>query len=169
MVKDVRRLEAAFGVRPEYLQDTEQGGEQVNFSDRGLQLTRSFRALKVWMSIQTFGMAAFRRSVQKGLDLTERAGALVRASEVLELLSPPSLGVVCFRVNPRGSGLAEEALEALNGQIQARIIEAGTAMMSSTRLRGTYSLRLCIMNHHTTWEDVRRTLLAIEALGAPGE
>lgn len=165
MVRDVRRLESAFSVRPEYLQDADLGLEHVNFADRGLQLTRSFRALKVWMSVQTFGMAAFRTSVARGMELAERAQGHIEASDLLEILSPASLGVVCFRVRPPGRDLTDEALEALNERVQARIIASETAMMSSTRLRGTYSLRLCIMNHHSTWEDVAATLEAIEAFG----
>ncbi len=165
LVKDVRRLEEAFSVQPEYLQDTEWGRDHPNFGDRGLQLSRSFRALKVWMSIQTFGMAAFRRAVSGGIELAERAEAYVRASQVLEIANPASLGVVCFRVRPRGASLDEERLEALNASVQARVIDSGIAMMSSTRLRGRYSLRLCILNHTTTWEDVRRTLEAIERFG----
>ena len=163
LVKDVRTLEAAFSVHPEYLQDTRLGMEHVNFADRGLQLTRSFRALKVWMSVQTFGMAAFRAAVARGIELADRAAERVRASASLELLSPPSLGVVCFRVNP--GGLPEDALETLNEDVQARIIGSGIAMMSSTRLRGTYALRFCIMAHHTTWKDVEDTLVAIETFG----
>ena len=73
--------------------------------------------------------------------------------------------MVCFRVNPLGTELDDERLEKLNDSVQARIIETGTAMMSSTRLRGLYSLRLCILNHHTTWEDVHGTLEAIERFG----
>jgi glutamate/tyrosine decarboxylase-like PLP-dependent enzyme len=165
MVRDVRTLEAAFNVHPEYLQDTDLGEEHVNFGDRGLQLSRSFRALKVWMSVQTFGMAAFRRAVGNGIALADRAGAYVRASPVLELLNPPSLGVVCFRFRPRAGAEDEAALEALNEEIQARVIASGTAMMSSTRLRGLYSLRLCILSHRTTWKDVEDTLKAVETLG----
>lgn len=165
LVKDVRHLEEAFSVHPEYLQDTELGMEQVNFADRGLQLTRSFRALKVWMSVQTFGMEAFRRGVSNGIELADRASAYVKESDVLEMLSKASLGVVCFRFRPRGSDLDEAAIERLNETVQARIIDEGVAMMSSTRLRGVYSLRLCIMAHHTTWDDVRETLEAIEAFG----
>ncbi|MCG6957681.1 MAG: aminotransferase class I/II-fold pyridoxal phosphate-dependent enzyme [Gemmatimonadetes bacterium] len=165
MVRDVRRLEGAFSVHPEYLQDTELGMEHVNFGDRGLQLSRSFRALKVWMSVQTFGLAAFRRAVGRGIELADRAAGYVRESEVLEMLSPPSLGVICFRFRPRGSTLDEPALEALNANVQERIISEGVAMMSSTRLKGTYALRLCIMNHRTTWSDVWDTLQAIERIG----
>ncbi|GMV03878.1 MAG: L-2,4-diaminobutyrate decarboxylase [Gemmatimonadota bacterium] len=166
LVRDVRALESAFGVHPEYLQDTRLGMEHVNFADRGLQLTRSFRALKVWMSIQTFGLAAFRRSVARGMDFARRAGELVRASPRLELLSPPSLGVVCFRANP--GGMDDGALEAFNEAIQNRVIRGGTAMMSSTRLKGTYALRLCIMAHNTRWSDVEETLRAIEDMAAEG-
>ncbi len=165
MVRDVRNLERAFSVHPEYLQDTRLGEEHVNFGDRGLQLSRSFRALKVWMSIQTFGMAAFRRAVGNGIELADRADAYVRASPDLELLSPASLGVVCFRYNPRSRDLDEAALEALNEKVQGRVISEGVAMMSSTRLHGRYALRLCILSHMTTWRDVEETLTAIEVFG----
>lgn len=165
MMKDVRKLEAAFSVHPEYLQDTQWGLDHPNFGDRGLQLTRSFRALKVWMSIQTFGMAAFRRSVAKGIDLAKRAEDYVRASDVLQIANPASLGVVCFRVNTRATELPVDVLERINEAVQARVIETSTAMMSSTRLRGLYSLRLCILNHTTTWDDVRETLETIERFG----
>lgn len=165
MVKDVRRLESAFTVHPEYLQDTRWGTEHPNFGDRGLQLSRSFRALKVWMSIQTFGVAAFRDAIAKGIDLARRAEEYVRASDMLQIANPASLGVVCFRVHPRESAMDEASLERVNEAVQARIIETGTAMMSSTRLRGLYSLRLCILNHNTDWGDVERTLAAIERFG----
>jgi aromatic-L-amino-acid decarboxylase len=165
MVKDVRQLEEAFSVHPEYLQDTDWGRDHPNFGDRGLQLSRSFRALKVWMSIQTFGMAAFRRSIARGMDLAIRAEQYVRASELLQIANPASLGVVCFRVNPLGADRDDPALEAINEAVQARVIDSGTAMMSSTRLRGLYTLRMCILNHTTTWDDVRSTLEAIERFG----
>ncbi len=165
MVKDVRRLEQAFSVRPEYMQDTEWGRDHPNFGDRGLQLSRSFRALKVWMSVQTFGMEAFRRAVSSGIELAARAEAYARASDVLEIANPASLGVLCFRVHPPGCGLDVETLERINDDVQARVIESGTAMMSSTRLRDVYWLRLCILNHTTTWDDVRETLAAIERFG----
>ena len=165
MVKDIQKLEKAFSVQPEYLQDTQWGRDHPNFGDRGLQLSRSFRALKVWMSVQTFGMAAFRRSIAQGIDLAERAEAYIRESDVLHIANPASLGVVCFRVNSRAAELNNEELEEINKAVQARVIEEGVAMMSSTRLRGLYSLRLCILNHTTTWEDVRFTLAAIEDFG----
>ncbi len=73
LVKDLSTLESAFGVRHDILQDTVWGANHPNFSDRGLQLSRSVRALKIWMSVQTFGMAAFRRAVSQGMELAARA------------------------------------------------------------------------------------------------
>ena len=163
VVRDTERLERAFRILPEYLQDTAIGAAHVNFADRGVQLTRAFRALRVWMSVHTFGVAAHREAVQRALDLARRAAEQVERSPRLELLSPPSLGIVCFRYLP---GEAWEGdLEQLNAAIQDRVVREGTAMMSSTRLRGAYALRLCILNYRSRWEDVRATLERIEELG----
>ena len=72
LVKDESTLADAFAVRPDILQDTVWGANHPNFSNLGLQLSRSVRALKVWMSVQTFGMAAFRRAVARGMELSTR-------------------------------------------------------------------------------------------------
>jgi aromatic-L-amino-acid decarboxylase len=173
MVKDVADLLRAFSVNPDYLQDTKLGLEHVNFADRGYQLTRSFRALKVWMSIQTFGLARFRAAIARTIQYATDAGGLVARRECLELLGPPSLGVLCFRYRPQGANWTLAQIDSLNEAIQARVIQSGTAMISSTRLRGIYSLRLCIMSHQTTWDDVQGTIGRIEDFGraleaAPG-
>lgn len=165
LVKDVRTLEHAFVIPHDMLQDTIWGANHPNFSDRGLQLSRSVRALKIWMSVQTFGMAAFRRAVSNGMTLAGQAEEYIRASPILEMLNPASLGIVCFRVNPEASALDEEALEKINRNVLARVFWEDPAFMSSTRLRKRFSLRLCIVNYTTTWDDVRETLEAIERFG----
>ena len=165
LVKDVKTLESAFAVRHDILQDTIWGANHPNISDRGLQLSRSFRALKVWMSVQTFGMAAFRRAVSRGMELADKTQEYVRESPHLEMLTPVSLGIVCFRVNPAEAGLDEEALEEINKTVLARIFWDDKAFVSSTLLKGKFALRFCIINHNTTWDDVRVTLEAIERFG----
>ncbi len=165
LVKDESTLTDAFGVRPDILQDTVWGANHPNFSNLGLQLSRSVRALKVWMSIQTFGMAAFRRAVAKGLELSARAEDYVRASPVLEAMNTATLGIVCFRVNPAGDECGEEALDKVNRTVLARMFWDDPAFMSSTLLHGTFALRMCIINHTTTWDDVRETLEAVEGFG----
>ena len=117
------------------------------------------------MSVQTFGMAAFRRAVSKGMELADRAEEYVQKSPLLEMLTPVSLGVVCFRVNPADADLDEDTLEKINRNVLARVFWDDPAFMSSTLLRKKFSLRLCIINHNTTWDDVRETLEAAERFG----
>lgn len=165
LVKDLRTLENPFSVQHDVLQDTIWGENHPNFSDRGLQLSRGFRALKVWMSIQTYGVAAFRRAVDRSMALAARAGEHVRKSSILELLAPVSLGVVCFRINPADTPIDEDDLHEINRSVLARVLWEDRALMSSTVVENHFSLRLCIINHNTTWKDVSETLQFIERTG----
>ena len=165
LVKDRETLSDAFQMGHDILQDTVWGANHPNFADIGLQLSRSARALKVWMSVQTFGMDAFRRAVERSMEPAGRAHDYVRASPTLEALSTPTLGIVCFRVNPEGSALDAAALEEVNRTVLAQMFWDDPAFMSSTMLHGTFALRMCIINHTTTWDDVRETLEAVERFG----
>ena len=165
LVKDASKLEDVFAFGTTVLQDTIWGANHPNINDRGLQLSRSFRALKIWMSIQTFGMSAFRMAVSKGMELAARADEYIRQSQILELLAPASLGMVCMRVNPEGAGLERETLDRVNREVLARLFWDDRAFISSTSLHGTFALRLCIINHSTSWDDVRETLEAMERFG----
>ncbi len=162
LVKDVRTLERAFAIHHDVLQNTVWGSNHPNQADRGLQLSRRDRALKIWMSVQTFGMVAFRAAVAQGIELAERAGRYIADSPLLELMTPASLGIVCFRINPRGAEVGEGALHQLNGEIRARVFWDDLAFLSSTSLHGRLALRMCVINHTTTWDDVRETLKTIE-------
>ena len=166
LVKDAGTLEDAFAVPHDMLQDTIWGANHPNFSDRGLQHSRSFKALKIWMSVQTFGISAFRRAVSLGLELARRAEDYIRKSRVLEILNPASLGIVCFRVCTLDAGLDETSVDRINRKVLARLFWEDRAFISSTNLKGTFSLRMCIVNHTTTWDDVRGTIEAIERFGA---
>ena len=159
LVRDAGTLERAFAIKHDVLQDSVWGAKHANLADQGIQLSRSFRALKVWMSIQTFGMAAFRAAIENGLDLAARAAEYAGGSRTLELVSA-SLGMVCFRVNP--GGLSEHALARLNRKVLAHVFWGEQAFLSSTMVNGRFVLRLCILNHNTTWDDVRETLEAVE-------
>ena len=164
LARDVSRLDSAFRIMPDYLQDAEWGDGHVNFCDRGLQLTRIFRALLVWLSIRRYGLAAHRMEIARAIALAREAEARVRREEELELLSPQSLGVVCFRYRgdgsvPESGGIVPEGrLDDLNRRIRDDIVDSGFAMMSSTRIRERFSLRFCVLNYRTTREDIERVL-----------
>jgi glutamate/tyrosine decarboxylase-like PLP-dependent enzyme len=165
LVRDARTLERAFAIHHDVLQDSVWGANHPNQADRGLQLSRRDRALKIWMSVQVFGMAAFRDAVRQGIEFAERAARYVADSPVLELMTPASLGIVCFRVNP-GEGVdGERALHQLNRKVLARVFWEDRAFMSSTLLCRKLALRMCVINHTTTWDDIRETLETVERFG----
>ena len=165
LVRDATTLERAFAIHHDVLQDAVWGANHPNQADRGLQPSRRDRALKIWMSVQIFGMAAFRDAVAQGIELAERAARYVADSPLLELATPASLGIVCFRVNPGGGADDERVLHRLNRKVLARVFWEDRAFMSSTLLRRKFVLRMCVINHTTTWDDVRETLETIERFG----
>lgn len=166
MVRDPARLEAAFRIAPDYLQDAAWGPEHVNFCDRGIQLTRIFRALRIWLSVQRYGVAAHRAEISRAIALARGAAARIRDHPELELLAPPGLGIVCFRYRgAEGAAVPANALDELNRRIQDEIVQSGFAMMSSTRLGGRLSLRFCILNIRTTEEDLADTVDRIVTVG----
>ena len=130
---------------------------EVNFSDYGEQLSRYARALKVWFSVRYFGTDAIAAAQDAAMDLAEMAERVVRAAPELEVLTPAQFGIICFRVHPRGID-DEATLNDLNERVNERVNRSGFVLMSSTRLRGALSLRLCIPGYRTREEDVRAVL-----------
>jgi glutamate/tyrosine decarboxylase-like PLP-dependent enzyme len=154
LLKQPEALRGAFSVRPDYLQDIDRGQEEINFADHGLQLTRSARAFKVWLSLKTFGLGPFRRAIDQCFDLAELAERSIRENPSFELLSGAHLGVVAFRLLPQGS----LDKDTLNRDVLERLNRSGYAFLSSTRLGGAYALRMCILSHRTTAADVTGVL-----------
>ena len=160
LVRHPGALGKAFAMSPEYLRDVATG--EVNFRDRGPQLTRGSRALKLWLSIQTFGTDAFRAGVARGIELAERAQRAIEATPGLEVVTPAQLGIVCFRHVTDGA--TEEELDAHNAALVDRVVADGFAAPSSTVLRGRTVLRMCTINPRTSDEDIDRTVARIAEL-----
>jgi glutamate/tyrosine decarboxylase-like PLP-dependent enzyme len=164
LVQDAHWLKETFHILPEYLKDIDQGAEEVNFCDYGIQLTRGTRALKLWMSLHTFGLDAFREAIEHGIMLAEYAETVLRSSPLWELVTPAQIGIITFRYVPvRGS---VETHERINQQLIDALIRDGFAMLSSTILHGRTTLRLCTINPRTTREDIQATIERLEFLGA---
>jgi aromatic-L-amino-acid decarboxylase len=149
-------LEATFSTVPEYLRDTQVAAGGVNFWERGIQLTRGFRALKLWLSVKVFGWSAFREAIERGFELAELTEAAVRAQTGWEVTTPARLSVITFRCAP--AGLSEPERDQLNRDLVNDMIADGTAMISSTVLRGQTVLRMCPMNPRATDEDITLTV-----------
>jgi glutamate/tyrosine decarboxylase-like PLP-dependent enzyme len=155
LVREGHLLKDAFTINPDYLADYK--SEQVNFSDLGLQLTRSSRALKIWLSFNYYGTDAFRDAIDRSMDLALLAERYVRDAETLELLSPASLGIICFRRSLDGVE-DEDTLARMNADLVTGFEATGRGLVSSTRLHGTYAVRLCVMNHTSGPQDVTDAL-----------
>ena len=166
LIRDGARLEGTFAIHPDYLDsDAAQGGGEVNFADRGLQLSRGFRALKVWVTVHTFGLAAFRAAIQRNLELAQYAEALVRSHADLTLMAPATLGIVCFRREWPGCGEAET--ERRGTALAEDLERGGAALVSTTRLAGRHAIRLCILNPTSSDQHVRRVIEHFAGAPAP--
>ncbi len=162
LVRDDHVLRSAFQMTPDYLQDSEVAAGEVNLSDRGVQLTRSSRAFKVWLSLQYFGARAFTTAIDRSLDLARVVHDRVQRSDALELMAPASLGIVCLRRHFRGVASDASDADLRNAALVAAVEASGHGLVSSTVLRGRYALRICVLNHTTTRADVDRVMDLVE-------
>ena len=152
LVREGRLLEQAFELHPEYLKEGH-AGAGVNFADRGLQLTRASRAIKVWLAIETFGLDAFRATIDRAIDQTLLAQARIEGDPRLELVTPASLGILTFR--RRGADDEPPAVtDRRNEAIVRSLAASGEVLVTSTLIKGRYAIRLCVLNHTTEDDDV---------------
>ena len=161
LVRDGQQLKETFRILPEYLQDVHRG-RGVNFCDYGIQLTRSFRALKLWLSLRVFGVRAFRDAIERGFVLAEQAEARLRLEARWEIVSPARMAIVCFRSVPHG--MPVEKLNAFNQRLADRMFRDGFAALTTTVLRGMTVLRMCTINPRTTHEDIEATIVRLGQL-----
>jgi aromatic-L-amino-acid/L-tryptophan decarboxylase len=163
LVRDRSLLLRTFQVMPEYLRDTHGVSEEVNFGNYGVQLTRSFRALKLWLSLRTFGLASFRRAIERGIQLAEIAEREIRSNAGWEIVTPATLAIVTFRCAP--PALADSEVDALQGRIVEQMLADGYALASSTILKGRPVLRFCTINPRTRDDEMRETVRRMAEMG----
>ncbi len=153
LVRNAEVHRRAFTLTPDYLEHTTRGigGSEVWFSDYGIELSRGFRALKVWMALKEFGVETFGRLIRQNVEQAQYLETLVRGTPELQLLAPVPLNVVCFRYT--GGMSDEESIDALNKELLLRLHEGGVAAPSYTVLEGKYALRVANTNHRSRRED----------------
>jgi glutamate/tyrosine decarboxylase-like PLP-dependent enzyme len=165
LVRDADTHRRAFALRPDYLTHAERGLAAGNlwFSDYGIQLTRGFRALKVWMSLKEHGLDKYARLVRQNIDQARYLAELIRGAPDLELLAPVPLNVVCFRyVTPRRD---DAALDALNQELLIQLHEQGIAVPSNLTLGGRFALRVAITNQRSRREDFDLLVREVRRIG----
>lgn len=152
---------AAFAMRPSYLEGQEEGlgGGDPWYCDYGIELSRGFRALKVWSCLRAYGLERLARKISDNCRQAARMADLVEAAEGLELGAPVVLNVCCFRYAPKG--VDGEAQDAVNRRIATRLQLDGKVVFSTTRLGGRTFLRAAIVNHRTRDEDIDLAIAAV--------
>lgn len=164
LVREPGRLERSFAFHASYLETADRGA-RVDFLERGPENSRPQRALKVWMSIQAFGLEGYAAMIDYNIRLAAYLEELVRATPGLALAAPRELSIVCWRAEPEG--VAGPALDDLQGRVIEEIERRGIAMVSNARLRdGRTAIRACITNFRTRAEDVEAIVRASAEIGA---
>ena len=165
LVRNAGTLRGFFHAMPEYMQDTEAETErgEPNLCEYGPELTRPFRALKLWMSLKVFGADAFGRAVEHGISMAESVQQILAADACWELISPAQLGIVCFRY--AAPGMSDKQLDELNSEIARSAAEDGCCFLSTTQVRGRTVLRMCTIQPSTTEADLRMSIDCLRRFG----
>jgi len=165
LVRDAALHQEAFTMAAEYLEPCERGlaGDAPGFHEFGVQTSRQFRALKVWMGIKEHGLDRYGRLMERNVAQAKTLGARIEATPGVELLAPVSLNIVCFRYNP--GGMDRATLNTVNREIMIRLQEAGTAAVSDTTLSGQRWLRAAIVNYRSRQQDFELLVEEVIRLG----
>jgi glutamate/tyrosine decarboxylase-like PLP-dependent enzyme len=174
LVRDGDTLRSAFSLVPPYLRtdgDPSGVGGPPWFSEYGFQQSRGFRALKVWMALKYFGLDGYASAIDHDIELAGYLARRVSQSTRLELMAPPSLSIVCFRVVPSGESTPSgDELDRINKSLLERLQLSGRAFLSSTVLNGRFVLRACVVNPLSTEADIDAMLEAlVELADTPAE
>ena len=145
LVRDRRALEHSYKVAPSYIAKDEDP-DLVNYSDLGPQLSRGFKALKIWWSLRYFGTAAYVATVERMADLAQHMGRIAATWPQFELMAPVTFNAVCFRL----AMLDDDG----NRQALRRLVASGKAFLGPATVKGRFALRACFMNLRTQPEDV---------------
>ena len=149
LFKDADAHRGAFANAVSYLTAHERGlaAGPESTSNYGMELSRGFKALKVWMSLKEHGVDKYAAMISQNIDQAFYLGDEIKKHPQLELLAPVTMNVVCYRYNP--GNLDDDRLNALNKELLMRMHETGVAAPSSTLLNGKYAIRAAITNHRT--------------------
>lgn len=163
LYRDASAAQRAFSYSGDYVRTlTNDPVESFAFFDESMELSRRFRALKLWFSLRYHGLAAFRKSIENDLQHAQRLGSLIEATPDLHLMAPIELSAVCFRYV--GGKHTEDDLNRLNSEILRRILKRGNIYLSNATVHSRFCLRACVVNHRTTNSDIDRVVTEVLAV-----
>jgi glutamate/tyrosine decarboxylase-like PLP-dependent enzyme len=163
LVRDAKLHRDAFAVTPEYLETAPRGlaaGDWLH--EYGLQTTRGFRALKIWMALKEHGADKFGRLIDQNIAQARYLTDLIEAEPCLELVAPTSIDIVCFRYRAADGSRVKD----INVEIMLRLQEDGIAVLSDTTVHGEHCLRVAVANHRTRRADLELLVGQVVCIGA---
>ena len=165
LIRDAKKHRNSFAITPNYLLQEKRGlsGGLDSINNYGFELSRGFKALKVWMSLKEHGREKYAAMITQNNRHAAYLAELVELNPYLELTAPVSMSITCFRMIQPNWG--EEALQALNKEILLRLQEEGIASPSSTILNGKYTLRIANVNQRTRKEDMELLVREVLRIG----
>jgi aromatic-L-amino-acid decarboxylase len=166
LYRDPTAVSGAFALEGDYIRILHQDPAEAHaFWDYGPELTRRFRALKVWMTLAHAGRQVISEAIESNVDCARHLAQLVEASDDFEMLAPVELSIFCFRYLPpeaRGrrdrSADEERELDRLNERIMVAVQQAGSSYLSNATVNGRFALRGCVVNYRTTRQDMATLL-----------
>ena len=133
------------------------------FFEETIELSRRFRALKLWLSLRYHGLANFREAIRNDLAHAQLLVELIAKQPELELMAPVPLSAVCFRYRLRNDIGSDN--DALNQKILRGVVRRGNVFLSNATIHGGFALRACVVNHRTTPDDIERVVTEVLAVG----
>lgn len=160
-VKDTDLLEKTFSIAPEYLRFDEDD-RTVNYKDRGIQLGRKFRALKLWFVLRSFGVDGLKKTMRRHIEMTRDLLNFLKEIPGIEILAPVNQTLICFRlVKPRKD---EDELNRLNKELLTMLNNSGEIFVTHTKLAGKYAIRLAVGKTYISEEDIKITKKVIKEI-----
>ncbi len=161
LVRDGQALKRAHSLHAAYMPDFQEDTDLVDFCEISPELSRAFRGLRIWLPLKMHGIEPFRRNLEEKLDLTHWATGRLKRLPHIEIVAPPQLSVVAFRL--RAPGVEGEALDALNRRFLTRINARKRVYLTATTVKQGFILRICVLSYRTHLDRMQAALEDIEA------
>lgn len=163
LVKNPEHLRQTFSTIPDYLKSDQSGDGRTDLMEYNLPLTKEFKALKVWVTLKTYGAQKIREAIKSDIDKAEYLVNIIRQDKQLEMMAPAPLSIVCFRYNP--GNLKPKAINNLNDRMVEEIEKDGRIFLTGTKIKGHTALRVCFINHRTKKSDVDYLVRVVNDVG----
>jgi glutamate/tyrosine decarboxylase-like PLP-dependent enzyme len=161
LVRNAEAMRDAFSLVPPYLRDDT---ALPWFSEFGIQQTRGFRALKLWLALKCAGVDEYRTAIAHDIALTQQLRRRLSECGDLEIVSAGPLSITCFRYRPAGAG-TDADVDALNRRLLDAVQHDGHVFLTGTELSGRFVLRACIVNFRSTDADVEALVTSVQRIG----